>query len=260
MFNDFTPIDPHGVRPFVYEDERTVSMHFDISATQSSMRRADPTLLELAYTRTMMGFLLVEPAPATMLVIGLGGGSLPKYCHKHLPGIDITVVEINPHVIAMRNAFFVPPDGERFRVVRDDGAAFVASTRERFDLVLVDGFTYDGQPPALCSTGFYADCRAALSERGIAVINLHDEEPECSACVERIERAFEGDLCVVPAEGNRIVFAGRSAEFAELPSLGDTRWKGLADAHKRTLRGSVERIVRSVGRWTAETGADRNRP
>ncbi len=247
MFNDFAPIDPHQVKPFVYEDERTVSMHFDISATQSSMRRGNPSRLELTYTRTMMGFLLVEPEPASMLMIGLGGGSLPKYCHRHLPLADVTVVEVNPHVIAMRDAFLVPRDGERFRVVQDDGAAFVERTRERYDVVMVDGFSYDGQPPELCTPAFYAHCRRLLRETGLLVVNLHDEEPACHSYFERIARAFEGDALQVPAEaGNRIVFAGRSADFERLTTDFEARWSALPEVHRRTLRGSVPRIARAA--------------
>jgi spermidine synthase len=114
VINDFFPADPDAVQPVVHQDERTLSMVFDMSSVQSRMRRADPVALELDYTRTMMGFLLVEPDPAAILMIGLGGGSLVKYCHKHLPLADITVVEINPHVIALRDAFFVPRDDDAF--------------------------------------------------------------------------------------------------------------------------------------------------
>ncbi len=247
MFNDFLPVDPNVVRPFVYEDERTVSMHFDISATQSSMRRADPCALVLAYTRTMMGFLLVEPDPASMLMIGLGGGSLPKYCRRHLASADITVVEVNPHVIAMRDAFFVPPDDARFRVVCDDGAAFVERPERRFDVVLVDGFGYDGQPAGLCSPAFYQACRRVLSGRGIVVVNLHDEEPDCSRYIERIAEAFDGDaqVAAVEAGGNRVVFAGRSVEFRALARQFEPRWAALPEVHKRTLTKSASRIARS---------------
>jgi hypothetical protein len=95
LFNDFEPfVDPDKVRPFVYADERTVALHFDISAIQSRMRRDDPYRLDLDYTRAMMGFLLFRPDPRSILAIGLGGGSLPKYCYRHLPSADITVVEI----------------------------------------------------------------------------------------------------------------------------------------------------------------------
>jgi len=50
-------------------------------------------------------------------MIGLGGGSLVKYCLAALPDTAVTVVEIKPAVIALREAFGIPPDGPRLRVV-----------------------------------------------------------------------------------------------------------------------------------------------
>ena len=41
MFNELYPSDPDRVKPFVYEDAGTLSLHFDISAIQSRMRRDD---------------------------------------------------------------------------------------------------------------------------------------------------------------------------------------------------------------------------
>jgi spermidine synthase len=238
MFNDFPPCDPDRVKPFVYEDERTLSLHFDISSIQSRMRRGDPLALELDYTRAMMGFLLFRAAPASMLMIGLGGGSLPKYCHAHLPSADITVVEINPHVIAMREAFFVPPDGERFRVVCEDGAAFVARAEARYDVILVDGFTYDGQPEGLCTAGFYADCRAALSEGGVLVVNLHADGPPCEALVDRIAGCFDGESLAIDTadRGNRIVFAAGAAAMRACRSQFRRRWAALPEAQRRMLQ------------------------
>lgn len=249
MLNDFFPIDPDVVRPFGYENERTLSLHFDMSATQSRMRRDDPTALELEYTRTMMGFLLFEPEPKSILMIGLGGGSLAKYCYRHLPGSQITVVEVNPHVIELRDAFCVPADDERFRVVRGDGAAFVAHASERYDVMLVDGFTYEGQPERLCSARFYEDCRAALTESGVMVVNLHVEDAGPHALIDGIGCAFDGAVQVVVAEaGNRIVFATRSPESLCRTSDLRRRWAMLADIHKRTLSTSARRIASGL-RW-----------
>jgi spermidine synthase len=257
LFNDFSPIDPDNVQPYVYEDERSLSLHFDMSSTQSRMLRADPYALALDYTRTMMGFVLVQPRPESILMIGLGGGSLAKYCHKHLPEADITVVEINPHVIAMREAFFVPADDARFRVVQDDGARFVARTGRRYDLLMVDGFSYDGQPEVLSTPAFYRACRAALSPRGMAVVNLHNEEPECGVLVGRIAGAFDGDLRTAPSEcaGNRLVFAGRSADFDRCSTDFEARWAALAEAHRRTLRACAARFARGLHRPAATASA-----
>jgi spermidine synthase len=49
-------------------------------------------------------------------MIGLGGGSLVKYCHHHLPGARVSVAEISPEVIALRDRFRIPPDDERLEV------------------------------------------------------------------------------------------------------------------------------------------------
>jgi spermidine synthase len=81
-------------------------------------------------------------------MIGLGGGSLAKYCYRHLPDTTITAVEINPQVIALRDQFHVPRDDERFRVICADGAKYVTDPfpDHRPDVLLIDGYDADGLP------------------------------------------------------------------------------------------------------------------
>ena len=79
--------------------------YFGFPTIQSRMLKADPARLVLDYTRTMMGFLLFQPKPDRIAMIGLGGGSLAKYCHLKLPDSDFTAIEISPEVIALRKKF-----------------------------------------------------------------------------------------------------------------------------------------------------------
>src|SRR3546814_5260491 len=58
----------------------------------------EPNRLLLEYTQAMMGFLLFNASPGTIEIIGLGGGSLAKYCHAYLPSSNIRAVEIDEHV------------------------------------------------------------------------------------------------------------------------------------------------------------------
>ncbi len=97
-------------KPIVLETEHLVSLCFDGRGMQSTMLREAPDALALGYTRTMMGFLLFQPEPACVGLIGLGGGSLVKYCYRNLPNTHLTAIEINPEVIALRDRFHVPPD------------------------------------------------------------------------------------------------------------------------------------------------------
>lgn len=254
---DFPEADPDRVRPFLFEDERGIAMHFEISSIQSRMRRDDPYALDLDYTRAMMGFLLFVPEPRSLLMVGLGGGSMAKYCHRHFERLDITVAEINPHVIALRDEFLVPPESARFRVRCADGAEVVADEAVGpLDVLLVDGFNHEGQPERLCTQRFYDDCRARLTEGGVMVANLHADHEQCAAIVDRIGRAFDGRLVVVGAEagGNLIVFAGRDCPPAGGAQAMRRRLDALPEAHRCTLRSGAGRLLHAV----AELGRDRS--
>jgi spermidine synthase len=196
-------------KPVVQETALSKSMVFSDIDIQSRMSVARPDELQFEYTRLMMGVLLFQPQPTRVLMVGLGGGSLAKFCYKHLPDAHITVVEINPHVIALRQSFCIPDDDARFQVVQMDAAHFMAQTEQTFDVVFVDGFDQHGMPEQLCSPQFYSDCRRVLTVGGVAVANLHRFSAYRDVYVDRIEAAFDGAMWVVNAPGttNCVVFA-----------------------------------------------------
>jgi spermidine synthase len=232
------PDDPHA-RPFVREELDSQSLYFSDAAIQSRMQLRQPDALTLEYTRTMMGLLLFDPEPARIAMIGLGGGSLAKFCYRHLPHADLTVVEINPHVIALRERFLVPPDGARFRVVQDDGAHFVANTPERFDVLMVDAFDAERMPEALGTRRFYDDCADVLRPAGLLVVNLHAQHPHLPAYLTRLGAAMDATpLRVDDADGsNSVVFARRGR------SLQPTRRAAPAAAH---LQDAFSRVLHAL--------------
>jgi spermidine synthase len=204
------PIATDGFeQPIVHETALAKTMVFSDVDIQSRMSTARPDELQFEYTRLMMGVLLFQSQPKRILMVGLGGGSLAKFCYKHLPDAHITVVEINPHVIALRQSFCIPDNDARFQVVQMDAAHFMAQTEQTFDVVFVDGFDQHGMPEQLCSPQFYADCRRVLNAGGVAVANLHRFHAYRDVYVDRIEAAFDQQLCVVNAPGttNCVVFA-----------------------------------------------------
>lgn len=101
-------LDGRYDKPFVVDDGTTRQLLFSLDFIQSSMRLDDPCALDFAYTRKMMACLLFVPTPEHLLMVGLGGGSLAKFCHRHLPQTRITVLEIDPDVIALGRAFAGP--------------------------------------------------------------------------------------------------------------------------------------------------------
>ncbi len=194
-------------RPFVRETRAFKSLHFSISEMQSQMLKHEPHTLLPDYTRTMMGFLIFDSQPERVAMIGLGGGSLAKFCYRELPHARIDVVEINPHVIALRDEFHVPPDDERFQVHLDDGARFVGQSSNAFDVLLVDAYTRDGIPSRLASLAFYNNCRNALTANGIMVLNLYCDDADTH--IDHIRHSFSGPVFIVEEmdDTNRVVFA-----------------------------------------------------
>ena len=73
------------IAPLVFELGDIRSLLANWAYVQSAMSITDPYRLMLEYTQAMMGFLLFNPSPKTIEIIGLGGGSLAKYCHKFVP-------------------------------------------------------------------------------------------------------------------------------------------------------------------------------
>jgi spermidine synthase len=242
-------LDPaRHVKPFVYESLTTKSLHFSICEIQSRMDLRDPYALDLEYTQTMMGFLLFLPQPQEIAMIGLGGGSLAKFCHRHLPGARIQVVEINPHVIALRERFHVPPDDERFRVIHGDGASYVRDRATRPDVLLVDAFDYDGLPARLSSQRFYDDCHEMLQPGGILVLNLHYGHAQYPRLLDRVRRSFGGAVLVVDDRdlSNSIAFASKRGALE--PARGNIarRPRGLNSAASEQLLGAFARVMHAL--------------
>jgi spermidine synthase len=240
---NFDPEQDH-VKPFIHETRKVKSLHFSIAEVQSSMTLAHPDALALVYTRTMIGFLLFHPAPPRIGMIGLGGGSLAKFCYRHLPQADITVLEINPHVIALRHEFSVPEDDARFRVLRADGARYVRAHEGLFDVLLVDGYDSDGLPGVLSSRRFYDDVFDCLRPGGVMAANIHLVHDQFALLLARVGRSFGSPPLAVKDQesGNAIVFARKDGPLAPLPAEQVVRPESLEPAQWTPLLEAFERI------------------
>ncbi len=197
-------------RPRLHERHNILSLQFGDNSVQSEMNIQEPDRLVTAYTRSMMSFALLNPTPATIAMIGLGGGSLAKYCHRYLPDADITTLEINPQVIALRHEFAIPDDNPRFRIQQQDGAEFIANPRQSpMDVLLVDGFDASGLPNALSTQSFYDNCHARLSEQGILMVNLWTGNKYYPICLQRLQQSFNQQVYVLETSdlSNRVALA-----------------------------------------------------
>lgn len=194
----------------VSEEAGIRKLHFGEYDTQSAMRVTDPNELVLTYCRCMMGFLLFAEEPREALLIGLGGGSIPKWIHRNLSQTRLTCVELHSQVVGVaRSMFHLPEDDERLQVIVGDGAAHVWQMQETVDLIMMDAYSSTGIAAPLATTDFFAMCRERLSENGILAVNLWGSDKRFSEYCERLGKVFDGRVLCLPArqKGNVVAFA-----------------------------------------------------
>lgn len=201
-----TPID-------ISEQSGVRYLHFGSSWVQGAMRIARPWNLELEYTREMMASLILRDGahwPRKVLLIGLGAASLTKFLYRHRPLAHLTVVEIEPAVVAAARQFFkLPEDDKRINLVIGDGADYALNCNKKFDLILVDGFDQHARAGALDTLPFYQACRSRLSDDGMLAVNLLARSRGFKGSLARICEAFEDRTLLLPSceSGNAIAFA-----------------------------------------------------
>ncbi len=207
-------VDQDGIR----------SLHFGTAARQSCMMLADPSRLCIPYERVIMTLLLFKPAPARVLMIGLGGGSMARFLLQHCEHTRIDVVELRPLVVEVARRYFSLPNDPRLHISTGCGAQHVAARqledRGRYDVILVDAYQGGGMAPEVSSAEFFMHCRNLLRDDGLLAINLWRFDKLVLRDVTRnLIAAFDWRVHVVPVRNqyNLIGFAFASA-FPRLPA------------------------------------------
>ncbi len=207
-------------------------LHFGSLWIQGAMRIARPWHLELEYTREMMASLLLRDDshfPRKVLLIGLGAASLTKFLYRHFPLAHLTIVEIEPSVVAAARQYFkLPEDDKRIHIVIGDGAEYMLSTGKKFDLILVDGFNEHAHPGDLNTLPFYQACSTRLTNSGVLAVNMISLARGVKSGFACIETAFEGRALRFPScdSGNTITFATTGDQIKI--SLDDLREQAVA--------------------------------
>src|SRR5260221_4627002 len=108
---------------------------------QSVVKPGDPDHLELPYARVALAGLALCEEPRRILVVGLGGGSLPMFLRKPYPAAGIDVAENDPDVVDVAKKYFGFREDECIHAYIGDGRQFMAnSPQASYDIIFLDSF------------------------------------------------------------------------------------------------------------------------
>jgi spermidine synthase len=202
----------------------------------------------MSYPQFMLASLYVNPQPRSILLIGLGGGTLPRAIADLLPDAQLDIVEIDPAVVRVAKQYFGFAAGPRTRVIESDGRVYVKKARREnrsYDWVLLDAFDHEYIPEHLLTREFITEVKSILTPNGMLTANtfsssrLYDHESVTYASV--FPQFFNLKA------GNRVIIASN----APLPADQDIRsasraWDGKfarLGFERRNLSGMFSRKI-----------------
>ncbi len=210
-------------QPTLSESDGIRYLHFGTEWIQGAMRIKAPAELVLEYTSQMLAWLLFlePPKEESIGLLGLGAGSLTRFCLKHTRS-PLTVVEWNPQVTAVCQMFFRLPASPRLTVHHEDAALWVADAQHAGNcpVLMVDLYDAEARGPVRDSISFYRACRRVLGEVGVLSVNLFGQHESFDRNIENIRQAFDDRIVLLPEidAGNQIVLAFSGPSLAITPA------------------------------------------
>ncbi|MHC4404777.1 MAG: spermidine synthase [Planctomycetota bacterium] len=198
---------------------------------QSVVKVGDPDHLELHYASVMpVGLAFVEK-PKRVLIVGLGGGTIPGFLHKHYPETTIDVVDIDPDVVDVAKRFFGFREDATMRAYVDDGRRFIEKRENTYAVIFLDAFGSDNIPYHLATREFLQAVRRSLTPKGAVVGNVFSRSSNqlYDSMVRTYQDVFdEVYVFDVRSAGNKILVA--------LPYQGRVGQKDLTRAASRVSK------------------------
>jgi len=209
-------------------------LHSRATHNQSCTYLNDQNKLVFDYTKMVMAALLIKPDPREILIVGLGGGTLPKTLHALLPDATITSVEIDPAVVKAAKRYFDYQESDRIKTVTMDARVYLKrALREgkKWDLIILDAFNGDYIPEHLMTKEFLEEVRTALTPAGLVAANTFATSRLYHHESVTYEAVFPQLKMLRSERGNRVLFASAQAFAFPGPDLAVQEWQARLQAY-----------------------------
>ena len=144
---------------------------------------------------------------SSVLILGLGGGTVARLLAKEWPMAKITGVEIDPVMIRLGKKYFDLDRLDQLTIVQADAFVWVKNHPAKFDLILVDMYLGEKVPKQSEQLEFLQDLQSILATPGKVIFNrlFYDQHQETARkFVARVEKEF-GNGELVRAWSNLLV-------------------------------------------------------
>jgi spermidine synthase len=194
----------------VTEDKGLRCMQFGLAARilQTCVDQAQPDRLVFPHTRMLMAALYLNPTPRNVLVIGLGGGTVPLTLARLVEGATIESVELDPAVVKVAQRYFGFAERPGLTATVEDGRVFVKRAQRqsrRYDLIVLDTYGHQYIPEHMLTREFLLEVKSLLAPGGVVAANTHTTSKLFFAESATYHEVFGPFFSLT--DGNRVILA-----------------------------------------------------
>jgi len=206
--------------------------------------------------------MLQYPGARRVLLISGGVAGTTKEVLKY-PVERVDYVELDPKLIELGRRFTSNLDDERVSVINADGRFYVKTTKEMYDVVIIDLPEPESiQINRFYTVEFFRELKGILSPAGVVSISLSSAENylspelrEFNAGIYHTLKQEFGNVIVIPGDTNFFIASDSRLDYDYLERLNQS---GIESALRYYLPGKLtpERIEKAVS--LSGEGADIN--
>ncbi len=226
------------------------TLHFD-NTHQSQMSLKDPLQGHFEYTEYFHMPWLWNDQIKTVLMIGLGGGSIQRAYQAYWPQASTETIELDPKVVETAKTYFQFKETDRMKVLLGDGRLHIRRTPKTYDLIIVDAYTANRYssfiPHALVTKEFFELVHTHLSDQGVLAYNVigsvTDSRKGLVGSIYKTLKTSFPQIYMFPAEGsfNVVMVATKSPKRVTRPQLKQ-KLDHIATTSEKTFPNLAKRL------------------
>ncbi|PJM75289.1 spermidine synthase [Bifidobacterium simiarum] len=217
--------------------DRTILSTNVLFGVQSVTMKTDG-LTGMYYDTALAAPALADHADSA-LILGMGTGTYARQLRRYYPKMRIQGVELDGKITSLAGRYFDEPSD--IPVSTYDGRAWLAASRDKYDVIMVDAYQDITIPFQMSSDEFFSMVRRHLNPGGVMVVNMNmisDGRGSINEALQTtIANVFNGACRVgttytadVPGTTNRELFAkapteAETGKFASSGTSCDDSWR-----------------------------------
>jgi len=142
------------------------------------------------------------PNPSRILIIGLGGGVVPREARFLYPEAIIDIIEIDEKIIDVAKKYFFFEEDENMKVHKGDAFIITQEMKYKYDFIMVDAFLTNYIPFPLMSSEFIEIISKLVTDDSVISVNCCSCHPSFNSHLNTYYSVFGDNIYRVDGHRN----------------------------------------------------------